>query len=139
MSTMRETYKSLIYKICPTPIWEKACADGCYIGSTDDRRDGFIHFSAVSQIYGTLEKHFKGQSDLLLIGVNPAQLGQALKWEPSRGGQLFPHLYGKLPISAALWARPIPLDLDGRHSIRGLIPDFNTVDPSSNTNKPGKP
>ena len=135
---MRGTDKSLIYKICPAPIWEKACADGCYTGSADDRRDGFIHFSAVSQIYGTLEKHFKGQHDLLLVCIDPCKLGPALKWEPSRSGQLFPHLYGTLPVSTALWARAIPLDNDGKHITRGLIPDLDTLNPPSNTKMPGK-
>jgi len=139
MSTMHDTVKSLIYKICPASIWEKACSLGSYSGSADDRRDGFIHFSAASQIPRTLEKHFKAQSDLLLIGVKPALLGPALKWEPSRGGQLFPHLYGDLPVSIAAWARPIPLDNDGLHITRGLIPDLDSLIPSSNTNFPGKP
>src|SRR6185437_11486622 len=89
-----------IYKICPALLWREAERNGVFRGSNDDLRDGFIHFSTAVQVADTATKHFAGQRDLLLLHVDAAQLGHALKWEPSRGGALFPHLYGELPISA---------------------------------------
>jgi uncharacterized protein (DUF952 family) len=80
----------LIYKICPAPLWREAERAGRFDGSADDQRDGFIHFSAADQVAGTAAKHFTGQSDLLLVSVDADRLGPALKWEPSRGGALFP-------------------------------------------------
>jgi len=93
--------KALIYKICPRGEWEAAVADGVFRGSPLDRRDGFIHFSDEAQVDETLRKHFAGRRDLLLIAVDPADLGPSLRYEPSRGGQLFPHLYGDLRVSLA--------------------------------------
>lgn len=93
--------KALVYKICPRHEWNAAVADGVFRGSPVDRRDGFIHFSEEAQVDETLRKHFAGRRDLLLIGVDPADLGASLRYEPSRGGQLFPHLYGDLPVSLA--------------------------------------
>ncbi len=84
-----------------------------YDGSAHDRRDGFIHFSTAAQLPGTLEKHYAGQSDLLLIAVEEGDLGPALKFELSRGGDLFPHLYGPLPLAAVRWVRPIARTSDG--------------------------
>jgi uncharacterized protein (DUF952 family) len=80
---------------------------GVFRGSPDDRRDGFIHFSTAAQVRGTLEKYFAGESGLVLIAVAAGKLGAALKWEPSRGGALFPHLYGDLSLTAVLWSRPL--------------------------------
>ncbi len=77
--------------------------------------DGFIHFSAAEQVAATAAKHFAEQDDLLLVAVDADALGAALKWEPSRDGALFPHLYAALPVSAALWVEPLPLDSAGRH------------------------
>ncbi len=91
-----------IYKIMPAADWAAAKAAGAYTGSADDVRDGFIHFSTREQVAGTLARHFAGQQDLVLVTVDPATLGAALVWEPSRGGALFPHLYGVLPVSAAV-------------------------------------
>ena len=95
----------LIFKICPRAEWEKVRE--VYEGSAHDNRDGFIHFSTAAQLIGTLQKHYDGQSDLLLIAVDESALGHALKYESSRGGDLFPHLYAPLPLSAVRWARPI--------------------------------
>jgi uncharacterized protein (DUF952 family) len=92
---------TLIYKICPRAEWEAALVNGVYAGSEVDRRDGFIHFSTAAQVDETLRRHFAGQSDLVLVGVDPALLGAALRFEASRGGALFPHLYGVLPVSLA--------------------------------------
>jgi len=108
----------LIFKISPRSEWEKI--RGSYEGSAHDLRDGFIHFSTAAQLPGTLEKHYAGQDDLLLIAVEDSALGPALKYETSRGGDLFPHLYAALPLSAVRWTKPImrndngfvlPLDL----------------------------
>jgi uncharacterized protein (DUF952 family) len=109
-----------IYKICPAAAWRDALRAGAYRGSADDRRDGFIHFSAASQVAGTLAKHFAGQSGLLLIAVDEDALGPALKWEPSRGGELFPHLYGDLDPGAATAVHDLPARPDGAHDIPEL-------------------
>src|SRR6185437_2861656 len=86
----------MIYKICPLALWQDAVREGVFRGSADDRRDGFIHFSTAGQVTETAEKHFAGIDNLLLIQVDPETLGDRLKWEISRGGQKFPHLYGEL-------------------------------------------
>jgi uncharacterized protein (DUF952 family) len=97
----------LIYKICPARQWRDALAAGAYEGSAVDTRDGFIHFSTGAQVTETLRLHFAGQSDLVLIEVDPAALGDALRWEPSRAGELFPHLYGRLPVSLVRRVSPV--------------------------------
>ncbi len=109
----------IIYKILPREAWEQAVRDGVYHGAPIDVRDGYIHFSSASQVVETAVKHFSGQKDLMLVAVDVASLSDALKWEPSRGGALFPHLYGPLPIDAVLSARALPLRADGTH----LFPD----------------
>ncbi|WP_425088285.1 DUF952 domain-containing protein [Stappia sp.] len=106
---------SLIYKISPESDWRAAQAAGVYTGAPVDLADGFIHFSAADQLRETAAKHFHGQAHLLLIAVETEALGEALKWEPSRGGALFPHLYADLPMSAVVWAKPLPLGEDGVH------------------------
>jgi uncharacterized protein (DUF952 family) len=105
-----------IYKICQRTAWEEAETAGRYAGSQADRRDGFIHFSTAAQLEGTAAKHFAGLSDLMLVAVDGDALGDALKWEPSRGGELFPHLYAALPLSAVLWARPLADEIEGRRA-----------------------
>ena len=87
---------SLIYKILPRHEWDAALATGRFEGSAIDLKDGFIHFSAEDQWPETLRLHFAGRRDLLLVAVEADELGEALRWEPSRGQQLFPHLYGTL-------------------------------------------
>jgi uncharacterized protein (DUF952 family) len=109
-----------IYKICPASEWAEAVRAGVYRGSPADLRDGFIHFSTAEQVAETAAKHFAGQSDLVLVAVETDGLGADLKWEPSRGGALFPHLYGDLPVNAALWVKPLPLDNQGRHAFSAL-------------------
>ncbi len=103
----------MIFKLVARAAWEAACQEGAYRGSADDIRDGFIHLSAAHQVRGTAGKHFKGVADLLLVAFDEAALGDGLIWEPSRGGDLFPHLYGPLTTAHALWARPLPLDGQG--------------------------
>jgi uncharacterized protein (DUF952 family) len=110
-----------IYKICARMAWEEAETAGRYAGSPVDRHDGFIHFSTAAQLPGTAAKHFAGLSDLMLVAVDGDMLGRALKWEPSRGGELFPHLYAALPLSAVLWARPLTDEIEGCRAFPELV------------------
>ena len=114
-----------IYKICPAADWEAATRTGVFRGSHVDLRDGYIHFSTVAQVAETAAKHFAGQGDLVLVAVDAAVLGDNLKWEPSRGGALFPHLYADLSVTAALWVRPLPVDENNRHVFPPEINDPN--------------
>lgn len=114
MDRKDSTADEMIYKICSRAEWEAAVAVGEFRGSAADHRDGFIHFSAGHQVSETARKHFSVQNDLLLIGVRANAPGDALKWEPSRGGDLFPHLYGPLPTSAATEVRPLERDSAGQ-------------------------
>lgn len=111
-----------IYKICSVSAWREAERDGAYRGSADDARDGFIHFSAASQVAATARKHFFGQEALLLIEVDAAALGERLRWERSRNGELFPHLYGQLDFGAVRRVTEIHTRSDGYHDIRELEP-----------------
>jgi len=104
----------LIFKIVQAPEWRDADSVGFYAGSPKDRADGFMHLSTAAQVAGTLAKHYAGERGLLLVGVDPAMLGSNLRFEPSRDGALFPHLYGTLPLSAARWAKPLELDQEGK-------------------------
>ncbi|WP_119167567.1 DUF952 domain-containing protein [Algihabitans albus] len=113
---------SLIFHVCPREAWTAAETDGRYRGSADDERDGFIHFSIGDQVMDSVAKHRAGQDGLVILGVAADVLGQALKWEPSRGGQLFPHLYGTLPVEAVVFVRDLPLGADGRHLFPSLDP-----------------
>ena len=97
----------LIYKVCPAREWNEAVVVSAFRGSAVDVRDGFIHFSTSAQLPETLRRHFAGQQHLVVVAVDPRELGAALRWEPSRGGDLFPHLYGELPVALALWVEPI--------------------------------
>ncbi|HPG89891.1 MAG TPA: DUF952 domain-containing protein [Hyphomicrobium sp.] len=102
-----------VFKIVPAAHWRGALAAGAFDGSADDIRDGYIHLSTAEQVPGTLAKYFRDQPDLLIVGFASADFGQALKWEPSRGGALFPHIYGSIPVALALWQRTLPLGADG--------------------------
>ncbi len=106
---------AFIYKICTEAEWRDAEREGRYRGSAVDRQDGFIHFSTAAQAAETAAKWFAGQRDLMLAEIDGGSLGAALKWEPSRGGALFPHLYGDLPLTAVRRVVPLPLDASGRH------------------------
>ena len=103
----------MIYHMCPAETWEGAVRAGEYRGTADDLRDGFIHFSTAEQIAESARRHRAGQEGLVLIAVESGRLGDRLKWEPSRGGALFPHLYGTLPMRAVRWVKPLPLGPDG--------------------------
>jgi len=105
----------LVFKIVGAEEWRAAERKGVFEGTGIDRADGYIHFSTAAQAPETAARHFAGRGDLILAAIEAAKLGDALKWEPSRGGALFPHLYGPLPFSAVRWARPLPLGADGRH------------------------
>lgn len=109
-----------IYKICPASAWREAERQGVYTGSADDARDGFIHFSTAAQVRETAAKHFSGQDKLLLVAVDAEVLGSALRYEPSRRGDLFPHLYGALPLAAVRWVEPLPVGVDGAHDFAAL-------------------
>lgn len=111
-----------IYKICEQASWLAAEAAGQYRGSTIDERDSFIHFSTAVQLAETAARHFAGQSELILVAVDADALGGQLKWEPSRGGDLFPHLYGMLPLRAVRWARPLADEMGGRRLLPELEP-----------------
>jgi len=110
-----------IYKICPETLWREAERDGVFRGTADDLRDGFVHFSTAAQLAETVRKHYAGQDGLLLIALDSDSLGPALTWEPSRGrSELFPHLYGELPLTAVERVEPLPRGDGGQH----VIPDL---------------
>ena len=111
-----------IYKICERESWRAANSEGLFRGSAADMRDGFIHFSTAAQLAGTAARHFAKKSDLLLIAIDGGALGPQLKWEQSRGGDLFPHLYAPLPLAAVLWARPLADEIDGSRALPELEP-----------------
>ncbi len=104
---------TLVYKICPRTLWLEAERNGVFRGAGVDHADGYIHFSTAEQVRETAARHFAGQSDLVLVVVEAETLGPALKWEPSRGGALFPHLYGDLPLRYVRSVEPLPLGTDG--------------------------
>ena len=106
----------LIYKIADTAAWALAQAKGHFDGSADDIRDGFVHLSSAAQTPPTLARHFAGRTDLIVAAIDPTKLGATLKWEKSRGGDLFPHVYGPLPMEAVMWWRQIGLN-DGVHTL----------------------
>ena len=106
---------SAIYKICDKDAWAAAEADGRFAGSDDDLRDGFIHFSTRAQLGETVAKHFSRQNNLVLVTVDPDRFGDRLRWEPSRGGDLFPHLYGALDLADVRSVQDLPLGPNGTH------------------------
>lgn len=104
-----------LYKVCTEAALAAAVSKGRFDGSPDDRRDGFIHLSARDQLRGTLDKHFAGQLGLVLLEVDANRLGDGLKWEKSRGGVLFPHLYAPLNLAAIISVMKLELAEDGSH------------------------
>lgn len=104
---------TIIYKICTQNAWAAAVEKTWFAGSADDLRDGFIHFSTAAQLTETVRRHFFNQRDLMIVAVSVAALGDGLKWEPSRGGELFPHLYGPLPVDSVICAAPLTVNADG--------------------------
>jgi uncharacterized protein (DUF952 family) len=116
------TAVATIYKICEQVSWRAAEQSGVYLGSGVDARDGFIHFSSAQQLDETAARHFAGQTGLMLVAVDGDALGPALKWEASRGGDLFPHLYAALPLTAVRWAKPLSDEIDRRRA----LPELNS-------------
>jgi uncharacterized protein (DUF952 family) len=110
----------IVYKIVAADEWREAEAAGVFAGAAIDRADGFIHFSTAGQAPETAAKWFAGREDLTLAAVDAEALGADLRWEPSRGGALFPHLYAALPMSAVVWSRPLRLGPNGRHVFGSL-------------------
>lgn len=104
---------TVVYKIVDREAWDEAAARGRFEGAAIDIRDGYIHLSTAAQAQETARLHFKGQAGLVLVALPAEALGPALKWEPSRGGQLFPHLHASLDPALALNVRDIPLADDG--------------------------
>jgi uncharacterized protein (DUF952 family) len=111
-----------IYKICSAELWRDTKRAGLFRGAPLDLADGYIHFSTALQVAETAAKHFAGAADQVLVAVDAGLLDGALKWERSRGGDLFPHLYGVLSLDAVLWVEPLPLGADGRHVFPELKP-----------------
>jgi uncharacterized protein (DUF952 family) len=114
----------LIYKICDSTAWCAAERAGTFVGAGADLADGYIHFSTRDQVAETAAKHFAGEPNLLLIAVAADALGPALKWEPSRGGALFPHLYAPLPLTAVRFVEPLALGPD-RNSILSDLSEYD--------------
>lgn len=105
----------LIYKICPEDLWRAAEAAGRFEGAPVDLADGYIHFSTADQVRETAARHFSGQTQLVLVAIDADALAGDLRWEPSRGGALFPHLYAALPLAAVRRVADLPLGPDGAH------------------------
>ena len=112
----------VIYKLCPNSLWREAEAAGVFHGMPIDIDDGYIHFSTGAQVKETARLHFAGQEDLVLVAISTDALGEALKYEPSRGGQMFPHLFAPLDLAAVLWVKPLPLGADGLHRFPDDLP-----------------
>jgi len=110
----------VVYKIVAESLWREAEATGIFQGAAIDRRDGYIHLSSREQVKETAALHFKGQDNLVLVAIEAATFGNALKWEKSRGGAMFPHLYDLIDPVKILWAKPLTLSADGNH----VFPDL---------------
>ncbi|MCC5962629.1 MAG: DUF952 domain-containing protein [Rhodobacteraceae bacterium] len=111
----------LIYKIFRRSEWDALCSDGSTLGAPVDRADGFIHFSTAQQVMATAARHFQDESDLVLVASEAEALGDALRWEPSRGGALFPHLYRPMRLSDVVWDTSLPLGASGHIFPEGLV------------------
>ncbi len=111
---------AIIYKIVTEVAWREAAQAGVFKGAAIDLSDGYIHFSTAKQVEDTAARHFAGQADLVLVAVDTGKLGDALKYEPSRGGALFPHLYAPLDFAAVRWVKPLPPGPSGRHLFPAL-------------------
>jgi uncharacterized protein (DUF952 family) len=111
---------TLIFHMARTAEWDAAQSAGSYQGAEEDRVDGFIHFSTATQIKESAAKHRTSEPNLILVACNSDTLGENLKWAEARGGALFPHLYGDIPLNAVVWAEPLPLDAGGIH----IFPDL---------------
>lgn len=115
------TGPAIVYKIVTSGQWAEAEKAGVFKGAPIDLADGYIHFSTAEQVRETAAKHFAGMQDLLLVAVEADALGEALVYEPSRGGELFPHLYADLSLAAVCSVEALPLGADGRHQFSSDI------------------
>ena len=111
-----------IYKLIDRAVWDEAKAAGSFAGAEIDLRDGYIHLSTAAQAQETASLHFKGRADLLVLEIEADALGEALEWEPSRGGQMFPHLYGPLATDRVTAVHEAPLGEDGAPRLPPLAP-----------------
>jgi len=112
---------TIVYKIVGEELWRQAARKGIFTGSAADLADGFIHLSAQDQVAATAARHFCGRRDLLLVAIPATALAPSLRWEVSRQGALFPHLYADLPMDSVLWVKPLPLGPNDRH----VFPDLS--------------
>ena len=112
---------SIIYKICDSAVWKDAEAKGTFSGAGIDLEDGFIHFSTAAQVAETARRHFRNRTDLVLVAVETANLD--IVWEPSRGGDLFPHLYADMPVTHAISVPTLTCDEDGVPRPTGDYPE----------------
>jgi uncharacterized protein (DUF952 family) len=112
-----------IFHLCPRALWDDAQTRGVYYGRPADLADGYIHCSTAEQVEASAAKHAAGQADLLLLAIDPSRLGASLRWEPSRQGELFPHIYGGMPVGCVLRTDPLPLDTDGRRRFPAWLTD----------------
>ncbi|MSO71786.1 MAG: DUF952 domain-containing protein [Alphaproteobacteria bacterium] len=112
-----------IFHLCPRSLWDAALARDAYYGRPADIADGYIHCSTAEQVQASAAKHAAGEADLLLLSIDPDRLGESLRWEPSRKGELFPHIYGGMPVGAVVRADPLPLDSDGVHQFPAWLVD----------------
>lgn len=110
-----------VYKILENDLWSRFDSEGIFDGVPVDLADGFIHLSDGSQVAETAKRHFSGQKNLMLLALQAGKLGASLKWEPSRNGALFPHLYRPLQREDLVWAKALPLGPDGLHDFSGLL------------------
>jgi uncharacterized protein (DUF952 family) len=111
----------MIYKILAGSEWEQAQVAGEFAGTEMDRQDGYIHLSPADQVVETARRYFAGASGLTVLAVDPDRLGDALRWEASRGGALFPHLYAALPVGAVVTAHPLPADRPAADAVAELL------------------
>ncbi|MBM7493614.1 uncharacterized protein (DUF952 family) [Micromonospora luteifusca] len=111
----------MIYKLLSSAEWDAALAAGAFAGAPVDHESGFIHLSGADQVVETARRHFAGATGLTLLSVEEERLGDALRWEPSRGGQLFPHVYGPLPVTAVVAAQALPADTPAADAVAALL------------------
>lgn len=121
----------VVYKICPREEWLRARQFGALVPSSDDMRDGYVHLSRASQVQGTLARHFEGREDLVLLAVRVERLPEgALRWESSRNGELFPHLYDRLGVASVEQVFDLPLDASGVHALPEGLGSFRSSAPA---------
>ncbi|MBN9022475.1 MAG: DUF952 domain-containing protein [Rhizobiales bacterium] len=113
---------TVIYKIATRALWREAEAAGVFTGAPVDLADGYIHFSTAAQVRETARRHFADAEDLVIAAIDADRLGADLRHEPSRGGDLFPHLYAPLTLDAVLWVKPLPRGTDGAHVFPDAVP-----------------